>query len=173
MSLSYVPAWRWWYIRPVVVGNVGDNSVSSYRLHASETQQLTDAMPICYMYGVARCSRQPMTGWLATHPCNTTVKRLSAACLSSFGAHSNCRVFDLQISVIKYAYLVTFYKLKSSKYIRCNDVMVGRVNIGMRQSPVARFISLIPTRALPTRRHRQNTPSLSQESCHRVKLNQR
>ena len=25
----------------VGVGNVGDNSVSSYRLHASETQQLT------------------------------------------------------------------------------------------------------------------------------------
>jgi len=28
-------------------GNVGDNSVSSYRLHASETQQVADATPIC------------------------------------------------------------------------------------------------------------------------------
>jgi len=28
------------YTGPVVVGNAGDNSVSSYRLHASETQQL-------------------------------------------------------------------------------------------------------------------------------------
>jgi len=37
----------------VVVGNVGDNSVSSYRLHASETQQLADATPICYQCGVA------------------------------------------------------------------------------------------------------------------------
>jgi len=38
---------------PVVVGNVGDNSVSSHRLHASETQQLADATPICYLCGVA------------------------------------------------------------------------------------------------------------------------
>ena len=37
-----------------VVGNVGDNSVGSYRLHASETQQLADATPICYLCGVAR-----------------------------------------------------------------------------------------------------------------------
>jgi len=39
------------------MGNVGNNSdsVSSYRLHASETQQLVDATPICYLcelYGV-------------------------------------------------------------------------------------------------------------------------
>ena len=34
---------------PVVVGNVGDNRVSSCRLHASETQQLADATPICYL----------------------------------------------------------------------------------------------------------------------------
>ena len=45
-------------IRPVVVGNVGDNSSvsSSYRLYASETQQLADATPICYLwscYGAA------------------------------------------------------------------------------------------------------------------------
>jgi len=58
-SLRCVPAWRWWYIGPVVVGNVGDNSVSSYRLHVSETQQLADATPICYLCGVAR--GQPST----------------------------------------------------------------------------------------------------------------
>jgi len=58
-SLRCVPAWRWWYIGPVVVGNVGDNSVSSYRLHVSETQQLADATSICYLHGVAR--GQPST----------------------------------------------------------------------------------------------------------------
>jgi len=31
---------------PIVVGNVGDNSISSYRQHASETQQLADAAPM-------------------------------------------------------------------------------------------------------------------------------
>jgi len=45
---------HWWYIEPVVVGNVGDNGVSSYRLHAYETQQLADATPICYLCGAAR-----------------------------------------------------------------------------------------------------------------------
>jgi len=40
------------------MGNVGDNSVSSYRLRASETQQLSyvpmaDATPICYQYELA------------------------------------------------------------------------------------------------------------------------
>ena len=64
-----VTAQRWRYIGPVVEGNVGDNSVSSYRLRASETQQLSCvpmayATPICYLYGVAR-------GRLATHPSNT------------------------------------------------------------------------------------------------------
>jgi len=29
------------YVGPVVVGNVGDNTVSIYRVHASETQQLS------------------------------------------------------------------------------------------------------------------------------------
>jgi len=47
----------------LVMGNVGDNSVGSYRLHASETQQLADTTPVCYLCGV---SRQPMTGRLAT-----------------------------------------------------------------------------------------------------------
>jgi len=45
---------------------------------AEETQQLsyvptTDTIPVCYLCGVARGSRQPMTGRLATHPSNTTV----------------------------------------------------------------------------------------------------
>ena len=75
-SLRSVPARRWWYIGPVVVGNVDDNSVRSYRLHASETQQLVDATRMCCLGGVARGSRQPMTGRLATHPSNTMVKRL-------------------------------------------------------------------------------------------------
>jgi len=55
------------------VGNVGDNSVSSYRLYASETQQpsyvpitVADATPVCYLSGVVRGSRQPVTGQLAT-----------------------------------------------------------------------------------------------------------
>jgi len=39
------------YTGPVVVGNVGDNSVSRYRLNASETQQLADATPICHLCG--------------------------------------------------------------------------------------------------------------------------
>jgi len=55
------------YTGPVVVGNVGDNSVSIYRLHASETQQLADATPICYLYGVS--SGQPSTSDGRT--CNT------------------------------------------------------------------------------------------------------
>ena len=73
--------------RPVVVGNVGDNSVSSYRLHASETQQLASAAPICQLCGVARGSRQPVTGRLATHPNNTAVNTeiLYIACCSSVG----------------------------------------------------------------------------------------
>ena len=65
----------------VVVGNVGNNSVSSYRLHASETQQLPyvpmavdDVTPICYWCGVARGSRRPVTGRLATHPSNAMVE---------------------------------------------------------------------------------------------------
>ena len=40
------------------MGNIGDNSVTSYRLHASETQQLSyvpmaDDTPFCYLCGVA------------------------------------------------------------------------------------------------------------------------
>jgi len=70
------------------VGNAGDNSVSSYRLYASETQQLADATPICYLCAVARgCwgSLQPMTGRLATHPTNITVKMPpSPKCGSAF-----------------------------------------------------------------------------------------
>ena len=41
MSHRSMPAWRRWYTGPVVVGNVGDGSVSSYRLRASEIQQLS------------------------------------------------------------------------------------------------------------------------------------
>jgi len=47
------------------VGNVGDSSVSSYRLYASEIQQLVDATAICYLRGVDR---------LATRPSNAAVK---------------------------------------------------------------------------------------------------
>ena len=49
------------YIEPVLVGNVGDNSVDSYRVHAYKRQQplyvpiaVTDATHICYLCGVAR-----------------------------------------------------------------------------------------------------------------------
>ena len=55
------------------MGNVGDNTVSSYRLHASETQQLAD--PSVRTVELLGDSRQPITGRLATHPSNTTVKR--------------------------------------------------------------------------------------------------
>jgi len=41
-------------VQSVVVGNVDDNSVSSCRLRASETQQLADATPSCCLCGVAR-----------------------------------------------------------------------------------------------------------------------
>ena len=36
---------RCWYIGPVVVGNVGDNSVSSYRLHARDECRLSAGWP--------------------------------------------------------------------------------------------------------------------------------
>ena len=70
---------RWRYIGQVVVSNVGDNSVSGYCLHAYETQQLSyvpmaDATPICYCVELLGSSRQPITGRLATHLSNTTVK---------------------------------------------------------------------------------------------------
>jgi len=54
MSLNSLCAGLTLYIGPVVVGNVGDNSVSSYRLHASESRQLADATTIFLMCGVAR-----------------------------------------------------------------------------------------------------------------------
>jgi len=61
------------------VGKVGDNSASSYRLHASETQQLSDVpMAVADATPPVVCvdgsSRQPMTGRLATHPSNTTIR---------------------------------------------------------------------------------------------------
>jgi len=57
---------------PVIVGNVGDNSVGSDHLHASETQQLSlarmaNAAPICYVCGVGM--GQPSTNDGPT--CNT------------------------------------------------------------------------------------------------------
>ena len=73
-SLRFTPAWRWWYTGPVVVGNVGDNSLSSYLVHASETQQLADAISFVVCVELVCGSRQPMTGRLETHPSNTTVK---------------------------------------------------------------------------------------------------
>jgi len=58
----------------VVMGNVGDNSVSSCRLHSSETQQLAYDTLICYLCGVAiGGSREPSTNDGPT--CNTPVKR--------------------------------------------------------------------------------------------------
>jgi len=52
------------------MGNVGDNSVSSYRLNASETQQLADAPLMCYLCGVdgaaVNQSRTDMQHTLAT-----------------------------------------------------------------------------------------------------------
>ena len=59
-------------IGQVVVGNVGDNSVNS-----------------C-LRGVARGSRQPMTGRLVTYPNNTTVNQEIDS--------SNIQAFKLQMS---------------------------------------------------------------------------
>jgi len=57
--------------RPIVVGNTGDNSISSYRLHAQQLSYVpmavVDATPICHLYGVARW--QPSTNDGPT--CNT------------------------------------------------------------------------------------------------------
>jgi len=94
VSLRSVPAWRWWYIGPVVMSNVGDNSVSSCRLHASETQQLSyipmaDVTPSVFCVELLWSSRQPMTGRLATHPSNTTVKiQIYYPCSGSVNAGS-------------------------------------------------------------------------------------
>ena len=56
-------------IGPVVVGNVGNNSVSSYRLHAYETQQMPcfDGRHHIHLCEVARA--QPLTNDGPT--CNT------------------------------------------------------------------------------------------------------
>jgi len=48
-------------IQPVVVGNVGDNSVSSYRLYASDLKH--NSWPTPHLRGVAR--GQPSTEWQA------------------------------------------------------------------------------------------------------------
>ena len=73
-SLRSTPAWRWWHIGPVIVGNVGDNSVSN-RLHVSEFWNTTavnvaDATPICNLCVVARA--QPPTNHGPT--CNTVIE---------------------------------------------------------------------------------------------------
>ena len=76
-SLRSVPAWRWWYIGPVIMGNVGDNSVSSYRLHASETQQLSylaDATRIIYLCGVSIGTA--VNQWRADLPHTLATRRL-------------------------------------------------------------------------------------------------
>ena len=58
-----MPAWRWWYVGPVVVGNVGDNSASSYRLHASQKHNSWPTPhPSVICMELLRGSRQPMTG---------------------------------------------------------------------------------------------------------------
>jgi len=54
----------------VVVGNVGDNSVSSYRLRACETQQLTDATPRVELLGAA------VSQWRANLQHNLATQRL-------------------------------------------------------------------------------------------------
>jgi len=71
MSLRFVPAWRWWYIGLVVVGNVADNSVR----HLKHNSWLTTPHPSVICVELLGHSRQPMTGRLATRPNNTEVKR--------------------------------------------------------------------------------------------------
>jgi len=60
---------------PVVVGNVGDNSVGSYRLRAPETQQLAVPHSSVICVKLLGDCRQPVTGRLATLHSNTPVKR--------------------------------------------------------------------------------------------------
>jgi len=101
------------------VGNVGDNSISSYRLHASEIQQLScapiipmaDATPIWYLCGVARGSRQPMTGRLATHPSNTTVK------IYTVDAFFSALLHDLYVPMEICSKLSTYKKFRQSTSI--------------------------------------------------------
>jgi len=70
-SLRFVPAWRWWFIGLVVVGNVADNSVR----HLKHNSWLTTPHPSVICVELLGHSRQPMTGRLATRPNNTEVKR--------------------------------------------------------------------------------------------------
>ena len=51
------------------MGNVGDNSVSMHVrwLHASETQQLTDATPVCYLCNVYNLMSLKLR--TRNHPC--------------------------------------------------------------------------------------------------------
>jgi len=81
-SLRFVPAWRWWYIGLVVVGNVADNSVR----HLKHNSWLTTPHPSVICVELLGHSLQPMTGRLATRPNNTKVKRCycftSSVCLS-------------------------------------------------------------------------------------------
>jgi len=49
-----------------IVGYVGNNSVSSYHLHASETQQLANASSICVELLGGSC--QSLTDQLTRHP---------------------------------------------------------------------------------------------------------
>ena len=71
------------------MGNVGDNSVSSYQ-HASETQQLpyvpiAGATPVRYLYGVAmgQPSTKDLQLVLATQRLRYTLsRRFNAVCVS-------------------------------------------------------------------------------------------
>jgi len=65
-SLRSVPAWRWRYIEPVVVGK--RNSCHVFRWLCPTPH------PSVVCVELLGSSRQPMTGRLATHPSNTTVK---------------------------------------------------------------------------------------------------
>ena len=79
------------------MGNVDDNSVSSYRLHTSETQQLlyvwmaVAEVPLSFIcVELLEGGRQPVTGRVATHLRNTVVKIRLCACQHCHHVKASC-----------------------------------------------------------------------------------
>ena len=63
--LCSMPAWCWWYMEPVIIGNYTWNTTAV----VADTI-IADTTPVCCLCGD---SHHPITGRLATHPSNTAV----------------------------------------------------------------------------------------------------
>ena len=82
-SFPSVSAWRWRYTGPAVVGNVSDNRVSSYRLHACIWNTTAVVRPdgrrhTHLLLSMWSCERTAVNQWRADlqhSPSSTTVKR--------------------------------------------------------------------------------------------------